>query len=65
MKKLLALLMSAVALVACSNNESNSNQAASAVSEASAPVSTTVTEASAPVASTAVEASAPVASSAK
>lgn len=57
MKKLLAVLLAGVALVACSNNESSSSANASAT-EASAPAA--APEASAPAA--APEASAPAAS---
>lgn len=64
MKKLLALLVAGVALVACSNNENSTSNAASAPAVASAPVAP---EASAPVAAPSAapeEASAPVAASA-
>ena len=58
MKKLLAVLVAGLALVACSHNQESSAPAASAT-EASAPAAT---EASAPAAA---EASAPEASAAK
>ena len=60
MKKLLAVLVAGVALVACSNNDN----AASTDANASAPVAASQ-DASAPAASAPADASAPVASAAK